>query len=136
MPCALSSTLWLPGWHSSPARPNGVHTRSPRSHRLTAQQVPALHWISCSQACGGEDKGAISACEHHPRETGRESTSQNPSEGCWEQYQASVPRDTQGQVQGHPRSRGGRRLRAQQGSGTGSENPLRSSGPLGGEALL
>lgn len=44
------STLWLPGWHSSPSRPSGVHNRSPRSHRLIAQQVPAPHWTSRSQA--------------------------------------------------------------------------------------
>lgn len=73
-PCLLSpcpfthsqqSTLWLPGWHSSPSLPSGVHNRRPRSHRLTAQQVPLPHWISRSQAYRRE-KGPTGEC--HPKE--------------------------------------------------------------------
>lgn len=47
-----TGTLWLKGWHSSPSCPRGVHIRSPRSQRLTAQQVPLPHCGSRSQAWG------------------------------------------------------------------------------------
>lgn len=56
-----AGTLWLKGWHSSPSCPRGVHIRSPRSQRLTAQQVPLLHCGSRSQAWGeGQGEGYFS----------------------------------------------------------------------------
>lgn len=68
------------GAHPQPAQPQADRTAGARP----ALDIPLA-------GLRGEDKGAISAWEHHPRETGRERTSQSPSEGCWERYPGLSP---------------------------------------------
>lgn len=110
VPCGCGVASPLP-------RPSGDPFPQPTQHRLTAQQVPSLHWISRSQACRGRQRaiGAVSTTQR-----ARRKVHPNLTRGVLGGRRAQAPAPG---TPGGTLPLRGRKLRAQQGSRLGSKSP-------------